>query len=204
VRKLIGLLSDGGADPGLAAPHLVCRADATDAILASLSGASARPQPHAGLALVWPRDDAEAAVAEAALTPYTSAVHRAREVLHWDELDGRTEGAVALCYLVRRRPDLSFEAFESHYRERHAPLARIRHPGIARYVQNFVGAGAGPVDAISELWFRSEQDARARFYRDDQSRSVIGEDVRCFLDLRRGSAFVVRPAETRPTLPPRG
>ena len=196
MAKLVGLLSDRNADPVIAVPHLVCLADATDAILASLMGAPARPQRHAGLVLAWPRDDAERGAAEAALAAHTSALYRVDEVLHWDELDGRSDGAVLLTYLVRRRPDLSFAAFQSHYRERHAPLARIHHPGIARYVQNYIEPRereSAPVDAISELWFRSEQDARTRFYRDEESRRAIGEDVRRFVDLRGGSAFAVRP-----------
>ena len=116
-------------------------------------------------------------------------------MLHWDELAGADEHAVVLTYLVRRRADLSFAAFEAHYRGRHAPLARIHHPGIARYVQNFVehGPEPAPIDAISELWFRSEQDARTRFYRDAESTRVIGEDVRRFIDLRSGTAIAVRP-----------
>ena len=122
----------------LAIPHRVFRADETDAILASVSGTEPRPQRHAGLVLAWPRDPAECAAAESALAGHTSAHYRAREVLHWDELGEAVADAVVLTYLVRRRADLSFAAFEAHYRERHAPLARIHHPGIARYVQNFV------------------------------------------------------------------
>jgi uncharacterized protein (TIGR02118 family) len=105
----------------------------------------------------------------------------------------RCIASVVLTYLVKRRPDLSFAEFSSHYREKHAPLARVHHPGIARYVQNFLPPGEGLVDAISELWFASEADARARFYRDDESRRVIGEDVQRFIDLRRGAAFAARP-----------
>jgi uncharacterized protein (TIGR02118 family) len=194
--KLIGLLADRDADPVLAIPHRVFRADDTDAILASLRGAEAQPQPLAGLVLAWPSDEAECAAAESGLARHTSAQYRAREVLHWDELGEVAAGAVVLAYLVRRRPDLSFAAFETHYRERHAPLARIHHPGIARYVQNFIehrAAGSAPVDAISELWFSTEHDARTRFYRDEESTRVIGEDVRRFIDLRAGSAFAVRP-----------
>ena len=191
--KLIGLLSDRIADPKIAAPHLLFRADETDAILAAVRGAEARPQPHAGLVLAWPRDEAEYAAAESELARHASAHYRAREVLHWDELGAADTGAVVLVYLVRRRADLSFAAFEAHYRERHAPLARIHHPGIARYVQNFIEPHVAEFDAISELWFRSEGDARTRFYRDQESTRVIGEDVRRFIDLRNGTAIAVRP-----------
>ncbi len=193
--KLIGLLVDRAADPVLAIPHRVFRADDTDAVLAKVRGSEAQPQPHAGLVLAWPRDEAECAAAESELARCASAHYRAREVLHWDELGEANTGAVVLVYLVRRRSDLSFAAFEAHYRERHAPLARIHHPGIARYVQNFIESPSAesPNDAISELWFRSEDDARTRFYRDEESIRVIGEDVRRFIDLRSGTAIAVRP-----------
>jgi uncharacterized protein (TIGR02118 family) len=146
--------------------------------------------------LAWPRDQVECAAAESELARHVSAHYRAREVLHWDEFAGADGDAVVLTYLVRRRADLSFADFEAHYRERHAPLTRIHHPGIARYVQNFIepqGAESEPIDAISELWFRSEDDARTRFYRDEESARVIGEDVRRFIDLRSGTAIAVRP-----------
>jgi uncharacterized protein (TIGR02118 family) len=194
--KLIGLLADRSAAPQLAIPHLVCRADETDAILAELAGAPARPQAHAGVVLAWPRGEAERDAAEAALAEQVSALYRVEEVLHWNELGGDAPDCVVLTYLVRRRADLSFAEFESHYRERHAPLARVHHPGIARYVQNYVTSRAcdpPAVDAISELWFRSDADARTRFYRDDESRRVIAEDVRRFVDLRGGAAFAARP-----------
>jgi uncharacterized protein (TIGR02118 family) len=197
--KLIALLASHGVDPALACRHLVCRAEPTDAILAAMRGAEAQPQPYPGLVLAWPRDAAECAAAESVLAGHTPARYRAREVLHWDELGSAVADAVVLIYLVRRRPDLSFAAFETHYRERHAPLARIHHPGIARYVQNFVEPGgkaaaeSEPIDAISELWFRSEVDARTRFYRDEESTRVIGEDVRRFIDLGSGAALAARP-----------
>ncbi len=191
--KRIALLRERDADPALAAPHLVCRSDPNDAILASQSGAAARPSAYAGVAFAWPRDRAEADATDAALMAVALGLYRVDEIRHWDELTADDAGAVVLTYLVKRRPDLSFDAFMSHYREKHAPLARVHHPGIARYVQNFLPPGEGLVDAISELWFRSERDARERFYRDDESRAVIGEDVRRFIDLRSGAAFAARP-----------
>ncbi len=189
--KLVALLASGSTAPSLACRHLVCAAEPTNAILAALAGAPARPQQHAGLVMAWPGGESERAAAEAALAPHAAALVATEEVRHWDEL-GDAPDTVLLCYFVRRRPDLSFDAFRTHYRERHAPLARIHHPGIARYVQNFA-ARSGAVDAVSELWFRSEADARTRFYRDDESRRVITEDVGRFLDPRGGIAIAARP-----------
>ena len=201
MTKLVGVLSAPRTGLHLAAPHWICPAEPTDAILAQQAGAPARPQRYAGLVCVWPRDAAECDAAEAALRPVTAALHRTLEVLHWDELGPPGPQAVVLAYFVRRRADLSFDAFAAHYRERHAPLARVHHPGIARYVQNFVERRDGEVaevDAVSELWFRSEQDARSRFYRNDESRRVIAEDVRRFIDLRAGTAFAARPGTRSP------
>jgi uncharacterized protein (TIGR02118 family) len=200
MAKLVGVLSAPRTELHLAAPHWICPAEPTDAILAQLTGAQARPQRHAGLVCVWPRDAVECEAAEAALRPLTAVVHRTREVLHWDELGPPSTRAVVLAYFVRRRADLSFDEFAAHYQQTHAPLAREHHPGIARYVQNFVEQPAGPgaeIDAVSELWFRSEEDARSRFYRDDESRRVIAEDVRRFIDLRAGFAFAARREEPR-------
>jgi uncharacterized protein (TIGR02118 family) len=192
VVKLVALLAEGSTAPALPGRHLVCTAEPTNAILAALAGVPARPQLHAGVVLAWPRDARERAAAEAALAPHAAALHATDEVRHWDELGEDAPDAILLCYFVRRRPDLTFDAFRTHYQERHAPLARTHHPGIARYVQNFAAPGAD-VDAVSELWFRSEPDARTRFYRDEESRRVIAEDVQRFLDPRGGIAIAARP-----------
>jgi uncharacterized protein (TIGR02118 family) len=199
MEKLVGVLVDRRAAPELAPRHVVCPSDPTDAILASLVGAAERPEPRGGLVCAWPRDARELATAKAALAPHASPLLAVREVVHWSADENLPEGMVVLVYFVRRRSDLSFEDFEAHYRERHAPLARVHHPGIARYVQNFAAdGGRDGIDAVSELWFRSEEDARTRFYRDDESRRVIGEDVRRFLDLRSGFSFAARPRTAAP------
>jgi uncharacterized protein (TIGR02118 family) len=198
-EKLVAFLAGRGARPGPAARHVVLAAEPTNAILAEPAGATPRPERSAGAVIVWPRDAEERAGAEAALAPHASRIHRMTEVVHWDELGGAPEGALALIYTVRRLPDLSFEAFAAHYRERHAPLARVHHPGIARYVQNFRSDDDAPdaPDAVSELWFASEREARTRFYRDDASRRVIAEDVARFIDLGAGGAFAARPLAAR-------
>src|SRR6185503_18182705 len=82
--KRIALLRDRGADPALAAPHLVCHADPTDAILASLNGSTPRPQVHGGVVFAWPRDRAEGDATDTALVAVASALYRVEEVRHWD------------------------------------------------------------------------------------------------------------------------
>jgi hypothetical protein len=121
------------------------------------------------------------------------------EVVHWDALPARawsepTPGVKMMAF-VRRLPGLSSEEFEDRYR-RHAEIARVHHPGIARYVQSFVRGsvtdGAPPLDAVAELSFASREDFAERFYRDESSREVVAEDVEGFLDRRRTWSVVTR------------
>jgi hypothetical protein len=121
------------------------------------------------------------------------------EVVHWDALStsawSEPTPGVKMIAFVRRLPGLSSEEFEDRYR-RHAEIARVHHPGIARYVQSFVRGsvtdGAPPLDAVAELSFASREDFAERFYRDDSSREVVAEDVEGFLDRRRTWSVLTR------------
>jgi hypothetical protein len=121
------------------------------------------------------------------------------EVVHWDALPASvwsepTPGVKMIAF-VRRLPGLPSEEFEDRYR-RHAEIARVHHPGIARYVQSFVRGsvtdGAPPLDAVAELSFASREDFAERFYRDESSREVVAEDVEGFLDRRRTWSVLTR------------
>lgn len=72
--------------------------------------------------------------------------------------------------LLKRGENLSFEAFRSHWLEHHAALVR-QLPGIRKAVFNFSGDGQGEFDAVSELWFDSEEDFRSA-YDSDVGRQV--------------------------------
>lgn len=61
--------------------------------------------------------------------------------------------------LLKRRADLSVEAFQNHWRDRHGPLA-AQGVGLRRYVQSHAllqGYGKGDLlfDGIEEMWFDS-------------------------------------------------
>ena len=110
------------------------------------------------------------------------------EVLHWDRLPDVSIGSAApglqLIVFICRPPHLSAADFRARYLE-HADIARVHHPGIARYVQNYVieapSGGAPAVDAITEIWFASEDDFRDRFYRDEESKKIVAADVPRFM-----------------------
>ena len=96
---------------------------------------------------------------------------------------------------VRRVPSLTRAAFADHWSDRHAPLARVHHPGMARYVQNVVLSGDDESDGIAELGFPTREDLEQRMYDSDEGRRVIGEDVARFIDVSAG--WRVLGTETR-------
>ena len=174
--KLVGIAT--GELPALELPHQLWPAE-RDAVFCA-----------------WPRDEAECAEAERRLAGAVLPLLRVREVVHWDDLGAPDAHTVALVYFVRRRRGMGYADFERHYRERHAPLARVQHPGIARYVQNFLAEpddAEREVDAVSELWFANARDSRERFYRDADSQRVVAEDVALFLEPRAGAVRLSRP-----------
>ena len=167
-------------------------AEPTDALTAEQMGREPRLQKADGLIAGWWDTGSERALPD-------SHAYRVEEILHWDYErdwpDGAFSPGVVVFYFVRRREDLSREEFVRRYREGHAPLARVHHPGIWRYVQNYVlerSPGAPEWDAISSLHFHSEEDFRERFYRDETSPSIILEDITRFADLRTGFTLVTR------------
>lgn len=159
------------------------------------------PADDGSVFCAWPRGATGCAEAERRLAGIVTPLLRVREVVHWDALGAPDADTVAMVCFVRRRRGMSYADFERHYRERHAPLAREHHPGIARYVQNFLAApddAERAVDAVSELWFRSAREHRERFYRDAASERVVAEDVARFLEPRAGLVRLSRPGAPPP------
>lgn len=79
-------------------------------------------------------------------------------------------GAVfKILLFMKRRPDISVDAFREYYETRHAPLAEKYSRGISRYVRRYVepqvhpetGEWTDAPDVITELWFEDEQVFRA-------------------------------------------
>ncbi len=66
---------------------------------------------------------------------------------------------------LKRRPGMTFEAFQDYYENHHVPLCLKYASGMSRYVRRFVTphphAEKGtneelPFDVITELWFEDE------------------------------------------------
>ena len=59
--------------------------------------------------------------------------------------------------LLKRNENLDYAEFHKHWLENHAALVR-QLPGIRKAVFNFSDQnGEGEIDAVSELWFDTEQ-----------------------------------------------
>lgn len=94
---------------------------------------------------------------------------------------------------VSRRPGLSPEDYRRHHRG-HIEVARVHHPGIARYQQDDLVSmeGVGPEpDGFSELWFATEDDLRDRFFASDESRAVVRADTTEYIDFVRTFSVMV-------------
>ena len=111
---------------------------------------------------------------------------------------GQPSPGVKQISLLRRRPELDATEFRRIYEHEHGPLTLHEHPGLWRYIQNFVvdavTPDAPPLDAITERHFSSEDDFRTGSYRNDDSRRVLNEDSARFID--RSNVISVLTRET--------
>ena len=92
-----------------------------------------------------------------------------------------------LVFLLKRRPDMSLEAFHHHLRQVHAPLVAAR-PEVVRYVQSCTlpqGYVKGELlfDGIGEVWFESHEGFEQ--YKKNPGTASVIEDGAKFLDVGR-------------------
>ena len=87
---------------------------------------------------------------------------------------------IKLIVAVRKRADMTVEAFQKHWREQHAELVR-NCPATAKYVRKYVqchtlpdeyASGSAAFDGTAELWFDSVADKEAFFNDPDYQRDV--------------------------------
>ena len=95
-----------------------------------------------------------------------------------------TPGVTAAFPMVRR-PDLTHEQADAHWRDVHAPLALRHHPGMWHYHQiSIIEVLAGPpYDGIALCAFASEQEMSERFFGGPEDQAVIAADVARFADM---------------------
>lgn len=151
--------------------------------------------PYDGMATMWFNSTEERRVGN--LTP--AAQRAIDDQVNFTELTTRRfllagevvqkEGApgpssVHLIALLTRKPGMSVEQFQSHWREHHGPLAAAL-PHLRRYVQNhplpelYGGRNAPLCDGVAEAWFdnledleRSRESAEMKSVRADEANFI--------------------------------
>ena len=94
--------------------------------------------------------------------------------------------------IFKKRPDLATDAFEEHWRTRHAEIV-CELPGLRRYVQNHMAPDAGDhVDGIAEVWFDDIDAMRANA--GHPALEAIRADERNFIDVDTMAAIIAEPA----------
>jgi uncharacterized protein (TIGR02118 family) len=89
-----------------------------------------------------------------------------------------------ICFLCRRRPEITREQYAAFVLEGHAPLALKHHPTLLRYVINIAEStppGAPEIDSLPALYFASLEDFSERLYDSPQSKELIRRDVARFM-----------------------
>jgi uncharacterized protein (TIGR02118 family) len=112
---------------------------------------------------------------------------------------------IKLIFVLRRRPDLTREQFQTYWREHHAPLVRSHAEvlGIRRYVQVHTlpdelhaalrGSRAAPdaYDGVAELWFDSLEALGAAGTDEGRAAALaLLEDERRFIDHARSPLWL--------------
>lgn len=93
-----------------------------------------------------------------------------------------------ICFL-KRKPGMSVEDFQAHWRDKHGPLVASTNSGrhAIRYEQNHRAAGiptalgAGDFDGVTIQWYASVSDFEASLREDDYA--TIAADLGRFLDV---------------------
>jgi len=113
---------------------------------------------------------------------------------------------IKIVALIKRRPDLTLEAFRDYYEHQHAPLFRRVIPrevadAITHYVQNHavqLGSGATdpPYDCVTEIGFDDLDGMRlwSRWYLGDEG-TVLRDDEEHFMDTRQRIVIVTEECD---------
>ena len=158
----------------------------------------AQPLDVAGVVMAWIEGDAPLAPARWFDAPVTAYLVDERIQIEWtrDWPDGAATPAIEQLAFVPRIASITREQFAEHWSERHTPLVRIHHPGMARYVQNVVieplTPDAGDFDGLAQLYFRTSYDFHERYFDSDEGQRIIFDDVAQFLERGVGWGFLAQ------------
>lgn len=115
--------------------------------------------------------------------------------------------SIKMIFCLRRRADMSREAFQHYWLNDHAAKVSALAPqtGMLRYVQSHttdsaLGSAAARVrkvaddyDGVMEGWWESEEQARAAFLASGpEAGRILLEDEHRFIDLQRSALFMTR------------
>jgi hypothetical protein len=76
-----------------------------------------------------------------------------------------SETTYKILLFMKRRPEMTREAFRAYYEDHHAPLCMKYTSGVGRYIRRFLTPHVNPdssvteelpFDVITELWFKDE------------------------------------------------
>jgi uncharacterized protein (TIGR02118 family) len=151
-----------------------------------------------GVVMAWVDGDAPLEPARWFDAPVTAYLVDERIQIDWarDWPDGEPTPAIHQLAFVPRIASVTHEQFAEHWSERHTPLVRVHHPGMARYVQNVIVEPLTPVtrelDGVAQLYFRTAHDLRERYFDSEEGERIIFEDVDQFLERGSGWGFLAQ------------
>ena len=98
---------------------------------------------------------------------------------------GDASPGVTAVFGMLRRPDLTHDQSDAHWRDTHAPLALRHHPGMWHYHQVSIDEVLSGrfYDGIALCAFASEQDLVERFFGGPDDQDIIRADVAKFADM---------------------
>jgi uncharacterized protein (TIGR02118 family) len=129
-------------------------------------------------------EDRAAASAVADIGLYEVTVRRIRHQRRFWPPETMSPGVTA-AFAMLRRPGLTHEQADEHWRAIHAPLALRHHPGMWHYHQVSVDRVLDglPYDGFALCAFASEQEMSERFFGGPEDREIISADVAEFADV---------------------
>lgn len=99
---------------------------------------------------------------------------------------------IKLCVLCPRRPDLTLEQFEYHWKNVHGPLFSSQ-PEVRQYVKKYIQVhstgkhlegefpGVSSYDGIAEIWFDTMDDI-PKVFSSENFKTTIAQDEAKFID----------------------